>query len=199
MSEPAKPAKSADGAHRGPAFEALVAWWLGELPEAEAEAIEEHLFACALCTRRLEVLAALGEGVRAAVRGGLLQAVISKGFLETMRAQGLRVREYEVEPGGRVECTMTAEDDAVVSRVRAPLAGVKRLDALWRIEAGGRVEELRAEDVPFDPASGEVLQLPLAPARLRKMPAHTATMRLVAVEEKGERELGEYVFAHTPG
>jgi hypothetical protein len=31
------------------------------------------------------------------------------------------------------------------------------------------------------------------------MPAHTATMRLVAVEEKGERELGEYVFAHTPG
>lgn len=191
--------QAANEKHAGPEFENLVAWWLGELPEAEAEAIEEHLFACALCTRRLEVLAALGSGIRAAVSGGMLQAMISKGFLEAMRAQGLRVREYQLEPGGRVECTMTAEDDAVVSRVRAPLAGVKRLDALWRIEAGGRVEELRAEDVPFDPASGEVLSLPLAPARLRKMPAHTATMRLVAVEEQGERELGEYVFAHTPG
>lgn len=125
--------------------------------------------------------------------------MISKGFLDTMRAQGLRVREYQVEPGGRVECTIKAEDDAVVSRVRAPLAGVKRLDALWRIEVGGRVEESRLEDVPFDPASGEVLQLPVAADRLRKMPAHTATMRLVAVEDKGERELGEYVFAHTPG
>lgn len=192
--------EAANEKHAGPDFEALVAWWLGELPQAEAEAIEEHLFACTHCTRRLEVLAALGEGVRAAVRGGLLQAVISREFLEAMRAQGLRVREYEVEPGGRVECTMTAEDDAVVSRVRAPLAGVKRVDALQRVEVGGQVvREGRLEDVPFDPASGEVLQLPLAPARLRKMPAHTATMRLVAVEETGERELGEYVFAHTPG
>lgn len=191
--------QAANEKHAGPEFEALVAWWLGELPQAEAEGVEEHLFACALCTRRLEVLAALGSGIRAAVSGGMLQAMISKGFLEAMRAQGLRVREYQLEPGERVECTMTAEDDAVVSRVRAPLAGVKRLDALWRIEAGGRVEELRLEDVPFDPASDEVLSLPLAPARLRKMPAHTASMRLVAVEEQGERELGEYVFAHTPG
>ena len=191
-------AKSADGAHRGPEFETLVAWWLGELPAAEAEGIEEHLFACAHCTRQLEVLAALGSGIRAAVSGGMLHAMISKGFLETMRAQGLRVREYQVEPGGRVECTMKAEDDAVVSRLRAPLAGVKRVDALRRIEVGGRVQESRLEDVPFDPASGEVLSLPLA-AALRKMPAHTTTVRLVAVEDKGERELGEYVFAHTPG
>lgn len=187
---------TANDKHAGP--ETLVAYWLGELPQAEAQALEEHLFACAHCTRRLEALAALGSGIRAAVSGGRLHAIISRGFLEQMRAQGLRVREYQVEPGGRVECTMAAEDDAVVSRVRAPLAGVKRLDALWRIEAGGRVEALRIEDVPFDPASGEVLQLPLAPIRLRKMPAHTATMRLVSVEDQGERELGEYVFAHTP-
>jgi hypothetical protein len=60
------------------------------------------------------------------------------------------------------------------------------------------VSEFRLEDVPFDPAAGEVLTLPLAPAELRKMPAHTARTRLVAVEETGERELGEYTFAHSP-
>jgi hypothetical protein len=31
------------------------------------------------------------------------------------------------------------------------------------------------------------------------MPAHTMRMRLVAVDEAGERPLGEYTFAHTPG
>ena len=53
-------------------------------------------------------------------------------------------------------------------------------------------------DLPFDPAAGEVLFLPSA-AALRKMPAHTMRVRLVAVDEAGERPLGEYTFAHTPG
>ena len=32
----------------------------------------------------------------------------------------------------------------------------------------------------------------------RKMPAHTFRVQLVAVDEGGERPLGEYTFAHTP-
>jgi hypothetical protein len=181
------------------AFEALIAYWLGELPREVEEPLEEHLFACASCSARLEELAALAEGIRAVVRQGRVAAVISAPFIEALRRQGLRIREYAVPPGGRVECTMRAEDDAVVSRMQAPLAGVKRVDLLQRVEVDGEVSEFRLEDVPFDPAASEVLTLPLAPAELRKMPAHTARMRLVAVEETGERELGQYVFAHTPG
>ena len=180
------------------ALEALVAWWLGELaPDAEAP-IEEHLFACAHCTARLEELAALAAGIRATVREGRVAAGISVPFLETLRSQGMRIREYRVPPDGRVECTLRADDDAVVSRMQAPLAGVKRVDALQRVEVGGEVSEQRVEDVPFDPAAGEVLFLPSANA-LRKMPAHTMRMRLIAVDEAGERPLGEYTFAHTPG
>lgn len=176
-------------------LEKLVAWWLAELPAGEAEKLEEHVFACAACAGRAEWLAALSDGVRAAVRAGALGMVVSAPFVEAMRQAGLRLREYRLGPGERVNCTMAAQDDAVVSRVRAPLAGVKRLDILEDIDEGR--QSFAMHDVPFDPASGEVLVI-LPPAALKKMPAHVARMRLVAVDDTGRRTLGEYTFNHTP-
>lgn len=177
-------------------LESLLAHWLGELPAAEEAPLEEHLFACAGCSARLEELAALAAGIRATLREGRVAAVISAPFLAALKRQGLRIREYRVPPGGRADCTLRADDDAVVSRLQAQLAGVKRVDALKRLEVGGEVTEVRAEDVPFNPAAGEVLSLPSA-AELRRLPAHTLRVRLVAVDETGERPLGEYTFAHT--
>ena len=95
--------------------------------------------------------------------------------------------------------TIGADDDAVVSRLQVALAGVKRVDALHSLDLGdGHVRQWRVEDLPFDPSAGEVLALPSAEA-LRKLPAHTFRVRLVALEKSGERPLGEYTFAHTPG
>lgn len=176
-------------------FERLVAYWLGE---SEGEALEEHLFACAECSARLEEIAALASGIRAVVREGRVAAVISGPFLEALRRQGMRIREYRVPAGGSVECTLLADEDAVVSAIEAPLAGVTRLDVLMRVEAGGKVTEARVEDVPFDAAAGEVVLLQSSEL-LRRLPAHVHRLRLVAVEEKGERAIGEYTFAHTPG
>jgi hypothetical protein len=179
-------------------FEALAAYWLGEAAGAEEEKLEEHLFACAHCAGRLEWLAALSASVRAAVRAGTVGMVVSAPFVEAMKQAGLRLREYRLDPGGRVDCTIRADEDAVVSRIRAPLSGVKRVDALHRLEVGGVDEpDVRLEDVPFDPASGEVLFIP-PPAALKKMPAHRLRVRLVAVGEAGETPLGEYTFAHSP-
>ena len=176
-------------------LETLIAYWLGETAD---EGVEEHLFACAACSARLEEIAALGGGIRAAVRQGRVAAVISAPFLEALRRQGLSLREYRVAPGGSVACTLRAEDDGVVSAVEAELAGVQRVDLLFRVEVGGQVIETRAEDVPFDPAAGEILVLPPA-AELRKLPAHTHRVKLLAMEEAGERLIGEYTFVHTPG
>ena len=176
-------------------FEYLVAYWLAELPAAEEERIEGHFFACAHCAGRLEWLAALSAGVRAAVRAGALGMMVSAPFVEAMKRSGMRLREYRLDPGGRVDCTIRADEDAVVSRIRAPLAGVTRLDILEESDDGRQSFELR--DVPFDPVSGEVLFM-LPPAALKKMPAHVARMRLVAVDEAGRRTLGEYTFNHTP-
>lgn len=174
-------------------FEALVAWWLGEAPAGDT--IEEHLLACAHCSGRLEWLAALSGGVRAVVREGRVSMVVSAPFVESMRHSGLRLREYRLDPGGSVNCTIRADDDAVVSRLRAPLEGVRRLDVVQEREAG---PEERIADVPFDAAAGEVLLVPSA-AWLKTMPAFTTRTRLVAVGEAGETQVGEYTFVHSPG
>jgi hypothetical protein len=136
--------------------------------------------------------------VRAAVREGAIALSLTAGFLEHMKRAGMRIREYPVAPGGTVHCTIRAEDDAVVGRLEAPLGGVRRVDVLHDYVAGGRIERWRLEDVPFDPQAGEVLFSPSA-AALRKLPANTLRVQLLAVDEVGERPLGEYTFAHTPG
>lgn len=175
--------------------ENLLAYWLGE---TEGDEVEEHLFACAECSARLEEIAALGAGIRAVVREGRVSAVISGPFLEALRRQGMRIREYRVPAGGSVDCTLLADEHAVASTIEAPLASVTRLDALMRVEAGGKVTEARVEDVPFDAAAGEVVLLQSSEA-LRRLPAHVHRLRLVAVEGKAERVVGEYTFVHTPG
>jgi hypothetical protein len=175
-------------------LERLTAWWLDELQD---EALEEHLLACAWCAKRAESLAACAQGIRAAVRNGAVDLALTPRFLEYLKQQGMRLREYPARPGETVHCTIRAEDDAVVSRLKAPLAGVRRVDVLHSVEVGGATERWREEDVPFDPEAGEVLLIPSA-AGLRKMPAFTSRVRLLAVDEKGERSLGEYTFAHTP-
>ena len=176
-------------------FETLVGYWLGELPAEREAALEEHLFGCAQCAARLEELAALVSGVRAAVENGRVTLVVSAPFVEAMRAAGLRLRDYRLGPGGSVNCTIAGDDDAVISHLQAPLVGIKRLDLVRMRD--GVPSEARVTDVPFDPAAGEVLVVPSA-AWLKTMPAFTMRMRLIAVGEAGEEPIGEYTFNHSP-
>ncbi|MGE5668864.1 MAG: anti-sigma factor family protein [Betaproteobacteria bacterium] len=176
-------------------FESLVAWWLGELPEEREATLEEHLIGCAHCSKELERLAALAAGVRASVRQGRVSLVVPGSFVQAMKEAGLHLREYEVDPGGSVNCTIRAGDDAVVSHLRAPLSDVQRLDVVQT--RGGGEPELRLADVPFDARTGEVLVIPSA-AWLRTMPAFTMRMKLIAVGVAGESEVGEYTFLHSP-
>jgi hypothetical protein len=83
----------------------------------------------------------------------------------------------------------------VISRLRAPLAGVKRLDVVRVI--GTDASEQRITDVPFAASTGEVFVIPPA-AWLKSMPAFTMRMRLIDVGEAGERPIGEYTFNHSP-
>lgn len=179
-------------------LESLAAYWLGELPEPAEAQLEEHFFGCVHCTRRLEAFAGLAEGVRAAVSDGRVSLFVPAAFVDAMKQSGLRMREYALGPGASVNCTIHADDDAVVSRLRAPLAGVRRLDAVRQVEIGGVAgPETRLADIPFDPGAGEVIFIPAA-AWLRTMPAMILRERLIAVDEGRETLVGTYTFNHSP-
>ena len=178
----------------GPDGEAtLLAWWLDELPEAEANEFEEHLFACDDCAARLESLLGLRGSVKQALLGARFATAVSPGFLQQMRESGLRLREYRVPAGGSVACTIAPEDDLIVSRLEASLAGVRQLDLIF--DDGGT--QHRAAHIPFDAASGEVTVIPPV-ALIRGWKTATQRMRLVAVNLGAEQVIGEYTFNHSP-
>jgi len=179
---------------RASSADALLAWWAGELAPREEEALELHLLTCPECTRRGHELLAVSQGVRELVRKGEVSTALLPVVVERLESDGLRIREYRLAPGGSVQCTVSPDDDVVLSRLAADLDGVSRLDLAIRIDDG---PEQRLTDLPFDATTKELIFAPSADW-LRGLPAHVQRVRLLAVEPEGERLLGEYAFHHTP-
>lgn len=177
------------------AWQDLLAYWLGEL-EAEREAeVEHHYLGCPWCSERLGELVAFGGGVRVLVNQSAISAVVEDRFVQVLRDQGLRVREYRVPRNGSVNCTVTPEDDVVVGRLEAGLGEVSRLD-LEYLHESDHVPE-RIEDVPFVAGAGAVVMVTRIEA-LRALPKSTLRVRMLSVDPGGERILGDYAFHHTP-
>ena len=175
--------------------ETLLAYWLGETDEARTDAIDLHLLGCAPCGRTLDEMVALGEAVRRAFDLGLVHAFVSAPFLQRLVDEGRRVREYRLSHNGSVNCRAAPEDEVLVSRFEAPLEGVERVDAVLRLSIADA--EYRADDIPFEPASGEILMVPKI-AIVRGLPAHVLTVRLIAHAAGEARTLGEYRLNHSP-
>jgi anti-sigma factor RsiW len=174
--------------------DALIAYWLGELGQAEEARIDEHVLGCANCSERLAGIVRLADGIRAAVRAGMARMFVTDAFVRSAVEHGTRVREYRVARNGSVNCSVAPEDELLVSRLEAPLAGVRRVDVISYLN-DAQTDVFR--DVPFDARSGEVVVAPQL-AQLRAMPSHRRRLRLLAVDDSGERVLGDYTFNHTP-
>lgn len=172
----------------------LVDYWLGDTDAQTTEAIDAHLLRCDACGAEFDAIVALARGVRDAFAQGRVASVVTPAFVARLRADGLRVREYHVPRGGSVVCSVAPDDDVLVSRIAAPLAGVERLDAVVS-RSRGLLGEERLQDLPFDAAAGEVV-LANALADVRRLPSHDVVVRLLAVDAGGERELGRYTFHH---
>lgn len=177
-------------------IETLLAWWLHETDAAESDAVDEHLLRCDACGETLDALVGLADGVRAAFKAGLVGAIASGEFVDRIAAHGHRVREYRLPTDGGVDCTVAPDDELLVSRLQAPLAGVERLDAVLEFSFAPGVRH-RIEDVPFDARAGEVVYLSKI-AEVKRAPAHTHTVTLLAAEGDAERALGTYTFRHRP-
>src|SRR5262249_44872523 len=155
-------------------------------------AVEEHLFQCDGCGARLREMIALADGLRQLAREGSLRMVVSETFLKRAAEEGRTVRQYTASVGGRVECTVTAEDDFLIGRLAADLSGVDRLD-LSVCDAAG-TEQLRLPDIPMNPDAGSVI-LQESITFAKAAPSSKMIYRLVTVDPSGsERELGEYTF-----
>jgi hypothetical protein len=169
----------------------LVAYWLAETDEAATEAIDAHLLGCDACGAQLDELIALAQGVREAFAAGRVGAFVGPAFVEGLARRGAQVREHRVPPGGSVNCSVSPEDDVLVARYPAPLAGVQRLDAIVQTSLDGVAHRL--EDIPFDAASGEVVWLARL-ALVRTLPAHRIDVQLMS----GDRVIGQYTLNHSP-
>ena len=171
----------------------LLAYWLDELGNEDAAEFEEHLFGCDACSARLRELLALRDSVRRALHESRFGTAVTVGFIQRLKESGLRIREYQPEAGGSVMCTMAPDDDFIVSRLRAPLAGVRQLDLVW--EDSGM--QHRLVHVPYDAANNEVTFIPSV-AMVRSLGVATQRARLLAVTLDSERVIAEYTFHHRP-
>jgi hypothetical protein len=176
------------------ALAALVEYWLGELDKTAEGKIDEHLLGCSGCSEMLAELVGLARGIRTAFREGAVHAFVTDAFVKGLAEQGVRLREYRVVHNGSVNCTVAPEDEVIVARLEAPLAGVSRLDAISYTSTDAPAEISR--DIPFNATSGQVVFTPKT-AQLRLMPSYQHRVRLVAVDASGERVVGNYTFNHT--
>jgi hypothetical protein len=176
-------------------LEQLLDYLHDELDAESEQKADEHLLACDRCSQLLGEIVAMAEGVRRIVGSGGVDAVLTRSFLERLKSSGVRVREYELAASAEVLCTITPDDDLVVARLHAPLGDVERLDVL--VENPEGYDPDRLEDVPFDPAAGEIVLAPQS-AALRSLGDAVQHVQLVAVDDTGERLLGTYTFNHSP-
>jgi hypothetical protein len=173
----------------------LADYWLALLAPAEEAPLEEHLLGCDECSGRLAELAALADGIKMLARHGTLRLIVSQSFLDRAAAQGLRIREYAPPAGGSVNCTVTLQDNLLIARLAADLSGVQRVDLSFRNADG--TERGRLRDIPFSRARGDVILNESIDAARASGP-DVLCMKLLAIDEQGERVIGDYTFNHTP-
>jgi anti-sigma factor RsiW len=174
------------------ADERLIDYWAGDLPADEGSSLEEHVFSCADCTARLEAVASVAGGVAALARQGRISGVISRALLNRLQRDGVRVRQFTLDPGETVPCAAFPGDDVVVASLNANLTGVRAVSL--RVTGPGDAPFGAVDDIPVAAAATGVLWATPG-AWVRSMPSQQ--LRLTLRSADGAGLLGEYVLEHT--
>lgn len=166
----------------------LARFWLDDLPEDEALALEEHAMDCAACYEGLRRLAEVGQTVRVVLATERLPPLPTPDQLIELRAR-LRLGIVHCAPGSTTTRPMERGTDGVVFVLHAELTGVDRIDVDICSPAGK--SSLLLPDAPFDRNSGEVI---LACDRHTAQATSESLIRLLA--GGGGRILAEYRLVH---
>ena len=169
----------------------LIEYWTGDLPAAESDVLEAHLFACGGCSARLEGVASVAGGVAALARQGRLSGIISRALLNRLQRDGVRVRQFTLDPGETVPCAAFPGDDVVVTSLQANLSGVRSVSL--RVTGPDDVLFGAIDDIPVASAATGLLWVTPG-AFVRAMPSQA--LRLT-IRSSDDVLLGEYVLEHT--
>ena len=172
----------------------LCDYWARDLTDdGETDRVEEHLFACGDCSARLHRLAALEAGLATLVRQGRITGIVSRGLLNRMQRDGVRVRMFTLWPGETVPCGVFPGDDLIVVAMAADFSGVEAVRL--SVTGAGNSPLSEIEHVPVSGSDHEVLWATPASA-VRQLPSMRVQLTLASVDA-ARTELGRYVLEHS--
>jgi anti-sigma factor RsiW len=170
----------------------LADYTAGELPEADAAALEEHLFACTDCSARAAEFDAVVQAIPAAVRSAGVSGFVTDAVLNRLARDGVRVRAYALSPGAVTPCAVWEEDEVMALRLRGDFRGNSEFTLSQRI--AGR-EITRAAGRIAASAHGEIIYA-LPAAWVRQLPVAEVELLLTTAEGGQEQPIGRYTLVH---
>lgn len=171
----------------------LLEYWILALDGSDAERIEDHLFSCGDCAARLDAMASLGTGLRTLVKRGRVSGIVSRSLLNRMQRDGVKVRQYSLEPGERVPCAAFPDDDLLVISMHAEFAGVETVT----LSVTGPDDELIGRIAGVAVSSEDLEILWATPGDIiRQLPSARVRLRITS-EAAGHETIAEYELDHT--
>jgi hypothetical protein len=163
----------------------------GELPEAEAAAIEEHLLSCADCGARAAEFEALLRAIGAAVRSAEVGGFVTDTVLNQLARDGVRVRSFALSPGASVACAVWEGDEVMALRLRGDFGDAGEVTLSQRI-AGTEVIRVTG-DVAV--THGEIIYT-LPAVWVSQLPVVDVEVLLTACKDGEDRLIGSYTLLH---
>ena len=165
----------------------LVRFWLDELPEQEALALEDHVFECDACDGSLRRFAGIAQGIRAMLAMRDLPPLLTAAELADLQARGMRVDVEHLAPGATSKRPVDPSLDGLVWILHAELTEAVRVDLEICDPQGARL--LLLPDAPVDRDTQSVI---LACSRHTAQVAPASIIRLL----DGATTLAEYRLEH---
>ncbi|HSF20033.1 MAG TPA: zf-HC2 domain-containing protein [Vicinamibacteria bacterium] len=132
-------------------FDRLADYLAGLLEESASEEVEAHLFSCPSCASESEPVFGLAAAIPNAV-----PPILSPERYEALSREGKVFAVNPMSPGDVAEARFPPEGKLLVHRLGgSDLSRAHRVDVAIFDSAGADLA--RFEEVPFDPARGEVL------------------------------------------
>ena len=173
------------------ALEHLTDYAAGELPDAEAAAIEEHLFSCPTCAERAAEFETLVRAIPPAVRSADVAGFVTDAVLNQLSREGVRMRTFSLSPDAIVPCAVWEGDEVMVLRLQADFGGAAEVTMSQSV--GGR-EMIRATSEVAATQSEIIYAQPAA--LVRHLPVVEVDLVLTAHEHGAERPIATYTLLH---